>query len=69
MARYRGSDGHYVDVECAYAELELYLVLKLQRINALSEGLKMNRLVAVGGATLGGVRSSFDVCHQNCAIG
>jgi len=27
MARYRGGDGHYVDVERAYAELERYLVL------------------------------------------
>ena len=28
MARYRGRDGHYADVECAYAELERYLVLR-----------------------------------------
>jgi hypothetical protein len=27
MARYRGDDGHYADVECAYAELERYVVL------------------------------------------
>ena len=27
MARYRGGDGHYADVECAYAELKGYLVL------------------------------------------
>ena len=27
MANYRGGDGHYADVECAYAELERYLVL------------------------------------------
>ena len=27
MARYRGGDGHYADVECAYAQLEWYLVL------------------------------------------
>ena len=27
VARYRGGDGHYADVECAYAELERYLVL------------------------------------------
>jgi hypothetical protein len=27
MARYRGGDGHYTDVECAYAELERFLVL------------------------------------------
>jgi hypothetical protein len=27
MARHRGGDGHYVDVECADAELERYLVL------------------------------------------
>jgi len=27
MAHYRGGDGHYADVECAYAELEWYLVL------------------------------------------
>src|SRR5215813_4919285 len=27
MARYRGSNGHYSHVECAYAELERYLVL------------------------------------------
>ena len=27
MARYRGGDGHYTDVECAYAELERYLIL------------------------------------------
>ena len=27
MARYRRSAGHYADVECAYAELERYLVL------------------------------------------
>ena len=30
MARYRRSDGHYARVECAYAELERYLVLSLQ---------------------------------------
>ena len=29
MARYHGGDGHYADVECAYAELERYLVLSL----------------------------------------
>ncbi len=33
MARYRGSDGHYADVECAYADLERYLILKLKRIS------------------------------------
>jgi hypothetical protein len=27
MARYRGGDGHYADVESAYAELERYVVL------------------------------------------
>ena len=27
MARYRRSDGHYADVECAYAEPKRYLVL------------------------------------------
>jgi hypothetical protein len=27
MARYRGGDGHYADVECAYAEPEQYVVL------------------------------------------
>jgi hypothetical protein len=27
MARYRGGDGHYADVECAYAEPKRYLVL------------------------------------------
>ena len=27
MARYRGGDGHYADVECADAELERYVVL------------------------------------------
>ena len=27
MARYRGGDGHYADVECTYAELKRYLVL------------------------------------------
>jgi hypothetical protein len=27
MDRYRGGDGHYADVECAYGELERYLVL------------------------------------------
>jgi len=27
MAHYRGRDGHYADVECAYAELERYLGL------------------------------------------
>jgi hypothetical protein len=27
MARYRGGDDHYADLECAYAELERYLVL------------------------------------------
>jgi hypothetical protein len=27
MARYRRSDGHYADVECAYADFERYLVL------------------------------------------
>ena len=30
MARYRRGDGDYVDVECADAELERYLVLSLQ---------------------------------------
>ena len=28
MARYRGGDGHHAHVECAYAELERYLVLR-----------------------------------------
>src|SRR5215472_14596551 len=28
MARYRGSNGHYSHVECAYAELERHFVLK-----------------------------------------
>jgi hypothetical protein len=27
MDHHRRSDGHYADVECAYAELERYLVL------------------------------------------
>ena len=27
VARYRRDDGHYADVECAYAELERHLVL------------------------------------------
>jgi hypothetical protein len=27
VARYCGGDGHYADVECAYGELERYLVL------------------------------------------
>jgi hypothetical protein len=27
MVRYRRGDGHYADVECAYAQLERYLVL------------------------------------------
>jgi hypothetical protein len=27
MARYRRCDGNYADVECAYAELERYLIL------------------------------------------
>jgi hypothetical protein len=27
MAHYRGRDGHYADVECAYAELKRCLVL------------------------------------------
>jgi hypothetical protein len=27
VARYCGGDGHYADVECAYRELERYLVL------------------------------------------
>jgi len=27
MARYRRGNGHYADVECAYAQLERYLVL------------------------------------------
>ena len=27
MARYRGGDGHYADVECANVELERHLVL------------------------------------------
>lgn len=31
MARYRRSDGRYADVECAYAELERYLVLIVLR--------------------------------------
>ena len=29
MARYRRGAGHYANVECAYAELERYLVLRL----------------------------------------
>jgi hypothetical protein len=32
MARYRGGDGHYADVECAYAELKRYLVLNALRL-------------------------------------
>jgi hypothetical protein len=31
VVRYRGSTGHYTDVECAYAELERYLVLNLNQ--------------------------------------
>jgi hypothetical protein len=27
VARYRGGNGHYADVECTYAELKRYLVL------------------------------------------
>ena len=27
MARYRGGDAHYADVDCAYVELKRYLVL------------------------------------------
>ena len=27
VARYRGGDGHYADLECTYAELKRYLVL------------------------------------------
>ena len=30
VARYRGGDGHYADVECAYAQLQGHFVLKLQ---------------------------------------
>ena len=30
MARCNWSDGHYADVECAYAELERYVVLNLR---------------------------------------
>jgi hypothetical protein len=32
MARYRGGDGHYADVEFADAELERYLVLNALRV-------------------------------------
>jgi hypothetical protein len=32
MARYRGGDGHYADVECTYAELKRYLVLNTLRL-------------------------------------
>jgi hypothetical protein len=32
MARYRGGDGHYADVEYADAELERYLVLNALRV-------------------------------------
>jgi hypothetical protein len=32
MARYRGGDGHYADMECADAELERYLVLNALRV-------------------------------------
>jgi hypothetical protein len=35
MARYRGGDGHYADVECAYGELERYLVLSSPVVEAL----------------------------------
>jgi hypothetical protein len=44
MARYRGGDGHYADVECAYAELKRHFVL-----NALRPP----------GTTLNSMRSSF----------
>ena len=32
MARYRGGDGHYADVECAYAEFKRRLVLNALRV-------------------------------------
>ena len=44
MARYRGGDGYYADMECAYAELERYLVLscdehaRLKRTKATNFG-------------------------------
>jgi hypothetical protein len=36
MARYRGGDGHYADVECAYTELERYLVLSCNELQRIS---------------------------------
>jgi hypothetical protein len=38
MARYRGGDGHYADVECAYAELKRYLVLNALRVGNCTQG-------------------------------
>jgi hypothetical protein len=39
MARYRGGDGHYADVECAYGELERYLVLSSPVVEATAAHL------------------------------
>jgi hypothetical protein len=36
-ALYRGSDGHHSDLECAYADLERYLVLSCERESPLLE--------------------------------
>ena len=32
VARYRGGDGHYADLECSNAELERYLVLSCNEL-------------------------------------
>lgn len=46
MARYRRGDCDYADVGCAYAQLERYLVLSLQRVvkPLISSALKFNNL-------------------------
>jgi len=46
MARYRRSDGHYADVECAYADLERYLVLSCNDKRAAGKK-KATKLVAL----------------------
>src|SRR6516162_1624104 len=47
VARYRRSDGHYADVECAYAELERHLVLSCNEDAATGEKKATKLLVGL----------------------
>jgi hypothetical protein len=61
MARYRGGDGHYADVECAYRELERYLVL--------SFNIGIHRRVSSASYFVKRSAKLFDERTSRCQIG